>query len=164
VLVSHSYGTAIGSYFLRSPPLAPRIAATTFIDPIPFLVHIPHVAFNFMYRTPREANEWQLWYFASRDPDVARALSRHFFWAEVVLWKEELEGKRVAVSLSGEDQIVPTRHVWRYLTGRQELDRRWSRDGLEVLYYPKLDHATVFDAKERYEPLLDIIVRFVSHV
>jgi pimeloyl-ACP methyl ester carboxylesterase len=164
VLVGHSYGTAISSYFLRSPPLASRIAATELIDPIPFLVYIPHVAFNFIYRIPREANELQLWYFASRDPDVARALSRHFFWAEVVLWKEVLEGKKVAVSLSGEDQIVPTKHVWRYLTCQEEPGRRWSRNGLEVLYHPKLDHAMVFDARDRYEPLLDIISRFVSHV
>ncbi|KAI0244982.1 hypothetical protein BJV78DRAFT_1287169 [Lactifluus subvellereus] len=40
------------------------MAATLLIDPIPFLLHYPTVAYNFVYRQPRRANEWQLWYFA----------------------------------------------------------------------------------------------------
>ncbi|PPR06116.1 hypothetical protein CVT24_004216 [Panaeolus cyanescens] len=33
---------------------------------------------------------WQLWYFASRDPDVARTLFRSFFWSEGGLWRDDL--------------------------------------------------------------------------
>jgi pimeloyl-ACP methyl ester carboxylesterase len=66
------------------------IAATLLMDPIPFLLHYPAVAYNFVYRKPRRANEWQLWYFASRDADIARALSRHFFWFESVLFREDV--------------------------------------------------------------------------
>jgi len=55
------------------------IAAALLIDPTPFLLHHPSVAYNFVYRHPRHANGWQLWYFASRDANVACALSRHFF-------------------------------------------------------------------------------------
>ena len=166
VLVAHSYGTVVTTHILHSPDLAPRIAATIFIDPIPFLLHRPNVAFNFVYRKPHEANEWQLWYFASRDADVSRALSRHLFWTESILWKEELEGKKVVVSLSGQDQVVPTREVWKYLTGEEfkEPTNYWTKDSLEVLYNPSLDHATIFDAQDRYNPLLDILVRFISHV
>ncbi|KAI0263414.1 hypothetical protein BC834DRAFT_1027718 [Gloeopeniophorella convolvens] len=70
-----------------------------------------------------------LWYFASRDPDIARALSRHFFWQESILWREDHRGAR---------PIVDARAVRAYLTGEQDLP-----DGLEVLYFPTLDHATV---------------------
>ena len=120
-LISHSYGTVLTTHILHDPDLSPMVSSTLFIDPIPFLLHLPTVAFNFVYRTPRTANEWQLWYFASRDADVSRALSRHFFWAENVLWKEELECRRVAVVLSGDDQIVNSEEVRRYLTGEQEM-------------------------------------------
>ena len=132
-----------------------------FIDPIPFLLHLPNVAFNFVYREPRLANEWKIWYFASRDADISRALSRHFFWAENVLWKEELDGRKVGVVLCGADQIVNAKEVGKYLTGEQELNRRWEMDGLEVLFYPGLDHGVVFDTKERRKPMLDIVGRFV---
>ncbi|KIM88219.1 hypothetical protein PILCRDRAFT_814122 [Piloderma croceum F 1598] len=160
-LVSHSYGTVLTTHMLHDPFLSPLISSIFFIDPIPFLLHLPNVAFNFVYREPRLANEWKMWYFASRDADISRALSRHFFWAENVLWKEELEGRKVAVVLSGADQIVNAEEVRKYLTGEQELSRRWEMDGLEVLFYPELDHGMVFDTKERRKPVLDIVGRFV---
>lgn len=86
---------------LLQPSFAPRIATTLLVDPIPFLLHLPDVAFNFVYRASRDADEWLLWYIVSRDLDVARTLARHFFGAENVLWKEELEGTRVAMVLCG---------------------------------------------------------------
>jgi Alpha/beta hydrolase family len=160
-LVSHSYGTVLTTHMLHDPFLSSLISSMLFIDPIPFLLHFPNVAFNFVYREPRLGNEWLMWYFASRDADISRALSRHFFWAENVLWKEELEGRKVAVVLSGADQIVNAKEVGKYLTGEQELSRRWEMGGLEVLFYPGLDHGMVFDTKERRKPMLDIIGRFV---
>jgi hypothetical protein len=57
----------------------PIIAAVLLINPIPFLVHHPAVTYNFVYRYPRHVNEWQLRYFASRDPDIARSLAPQFF-------------------------------------------------------------------------------------
>lgn len=178
-LISHSYGTIVTAHLLTSPQISPRIANILFIDPIPFLLHHPAVAYNFVYRKPRRANEWQLWYFASRDPDIARALSRHFFWSENVLWKEDLQGKKVAVSLAGSDQIVDAKEVRKYLEGDGEHDSgdgegnraeeiqssgkmtRWAKDDLEVLFYPGLDHATVFDTRERRKGLTDIVHKFV---
>jgi len=77
------------------------------------------------------------------------------------MWKEDLDGgKRVAVVLSEEDQIVDAKAVRRYLTGEEVL--RWEKGGLEVLWCPGLDHATVWDTKERREPMLDIIRRFTT--
>lgn len=60
--------------------------------------------------------------------------------------------------LSEEDQVVDSKAVRRYLTGEESL--RWARDGLEVMWYPGLDHATVWDTKERRKPMLEIVRRF----
>ncbi|KAI0934918.1 hypothetical protein AcV5_006608 [Taiwanofungus camphoratus] len=163
VLTSHSYGTIIAAHILRDPVLSRRVSASLLVDPIPFLLHLPAVAYNFVYRSPRAANEWQLWYFASRDPDVARALARHFFWAQNVLWKDDLQGREVAVVLSGKDQILDAREVRRYLTESDNLQFSWRQNGLEVLYYRDLDHAMVFDTKDRRRPMVDILSKFVRY-
>jgi pimeloyl-ACP methyl ester carboxylesterase len=118
VLVSHSFGSVLTTHILRSS-LAPRVASIILIDPVTLLLHLGDVAYNFVYRQPDTANQWQLWYFASRDMGVSHSLSRHFFWNNSILWKEDLEERKVAVILSGEDQIVNTKEVWRYLTGQK---------------------------------------------
>jgi len=175
------------------------IAATLLIDPIPFLLHYPAVTYNFVYRQPRRANEWLLWYFSSREPDTARALSRHFFWFECILFRKDVlgdtsgggrgstlaagkQGKKrpmpVTVSLAGRDQIVDSRAVRAYLTGSKDPEEEeqanpagkgraglppshWEQDGLEVLYFPELDHATVVDTPRDRAPLLGALRRFV---
>ncbi|EEB90235.1 hypothetical protein MPER_11580 [Moniliophthora perniciosa FA553] len=260
-LVAHSYGTAIAAHDIRTRfreqahadthsyhdvnPTSdsytnsrlPIFTSYLLIDPIPLLLHLPPVAYNFLYRSPwrnrsnelatrgnqslwqklfnsYNGNEWQLWYFASRDLEVAHTLSRRFFWNEVVLWKEDLgltldshassssSQIPVGIVLSGNDQIVPAETVRSYLTGGEDaqhdpilgegdgvedvlvdiyedsdpqLSHRLSSSGWthksmgvfehyhfpravtnnkanqpsllleEILYYPGLDHATVFD-------------------
>jgi hypothetical protein len=73
----------------------------------------------------------------------------------------------VGVVLSGADQIVNAGEVRKYLTGEEdvtgegELSISWEKDSLQVLFYPDLDHAMVFDTKERRQPVLDIVHRFV---
>lgn len=77
------------------------------------------------------------------------------------MWKEDLDGgKKIAVVLSEEDQIVDAKAVRKYLTGEESL--RWEGDGMEVLWYPGLDHATVWDTKERREPMLEIVRKFTT--
>lgn len=75
------------------------------------------------------------------------------------MWKEDFDrGEMVSVVLSEMDQIVDAKAVRRYLTGEESL--RWEKDGLEVVWYPGLDHATVWDTKERRKPMLEIVRRF----
>jgi pimeloyl-ACP methyl ester carboxylesterase len=162
VVAGHSYGTVVAAHLLQrqqgmtpqgaeqlpqeynrtsvrdalvTPTNAnePIIAAVLLIDPIPFPLHHPAVTFNFVYRYPRHANEWQLWYFVSCDPDIARALARHFFRFENILFREDVMGAGpaagekkppVAVSLAGRDQIVDAHAVWGYLTGGEEEQQR----------------------------------------
>lgn len=116
VLVSHSYGTIITTHLLKSPIISHRIGPVVLVDPVSVLLHLPDVAYNFTRRQPREANEHQLYYFASMDMGVSHALSRHFFWNENVLWKQDLANRKVTISLGGRDLIVNTEAVGRYLS------------------------------------------------
>ncbi|PBP20046.1 transcription initiation protein spt5 [Diplocarpon rosae] len=116
VLVSHSYGSVVTTHLLHTPSTAAMIGPVVLIDPVTVLLHLPDVAYNFVRRKPRKANEHQLYYFASMDMGVSHTLGRQFFWNQNVLWKQDLEGRRVTVSLSGKDLIVDTEAVGRYLS------------------------------------------------
>jgi pimeloyl-ACP methyl ester carboxylesterase len=124
ILVSHSYGSIISTHLLKSPLTVPLIGPVVLIDPVSFLLHLPDVAYNFTARQPVRANEYQLWYFGSKDMGVAHSLARSFFWSQNIIWKEDLgvvganeeEGRDVTVVLSGRDLIVDTEAVRRYLT------------------------------------------------
>jgi len=120
VLLSHSYGSVFSTHVLTDSAMASRVAATLFVDPVTILLHMPDVAYNFTVRKPRHANEWQLWYFASKDPGVAETLGRHFFWSQNVLWRDRIMelvegGMRMTASLASRDLIVDTEAVGRYL-------------------------------------------------
>jgi pimeloyl-ACP methyl ester carboxylesterase len=115
VLVSHSYGTVIATQLLKSPKLADNMGPIVLIDPVSFLLHLPDVAYNFTRRTPKRANEHQLYYFASMDMGVSHSLSRCFFWSENVLWKRDIGDRPITVSLAERDLIVDTAAVGAYL-------------------------------------------------
>lgn len=120
VLVSHSYGSVVSSFILADEELRLKVASALLVDPVSFLLHAPDVAYNFTVRQPRYANEWQLWYFASKDPGIAHTLGRRFFWSECVMWDNDVEcflknGGRLTVTLGGKDLIVNTEAVGRHL-------------------------------------------------
>ena len=162
VLAAHSYGSVIASYLIRGQ-LSQLVGPIVLIDPVTILLHLPDVAFNFTYRKPKQANELQLHYFASTDMGVAHTLGRCFFWQEIILWKHELRGRNVTVSLSGRDLIVNTVTVARYLAGEDDLIedqwryRGWKGQGLDVVWFEELDHAQVFDKRKNRQKLVDIV-------
>ena len=182
VLMSHSYGSVVTSHLLKNPAISPRISSLVLVDPVAFLLQNPDIAYNFTRRYPRKANEWQLYYIACTDMGVAHTLARHFFWAENVLFKDDIKDRNTTVVLSGKDLIVDTLAVGRYLTedgggyerfltegdddagdeaGRAEdgdwRERSWKGEGLDVLWFEKCDHAQVFDRKRDYRRLVDIV-------
>jgi pimeloyl-ACP methyl ester carboxylesterase len=166
VLVSHSYGTVISSHLHHNPETAAKIGPTLLVDPVTFLVHLPDVAYNFTAREPRGANEYQLWFFAAQDMGVAHTLRRHFFWTENILWKEDIAGRDVTVSLSGRELIVTTETVGRYITGIDGADWKdqdWTGKGLEVLWFADCDHASVFDEKGPTQKLADVVRRYARN-
>ena len=176
VLVSHSYGAVVASQLMHHPTTSRLVNSSVFIDPVCFLLHHPHIAYNFLRRPPRKANEWQLHYFASTDPMVAHELSRNFFWAQNALWKDQLRGKNVTVVLGGKDLIVDTLAVGRYLAedadeagGRRSYrsfamdsedelaeevgdvdtwkDMDWKGEGLDIVWLEGIDHSRIFETR-----------------
>lgn len=124
VLASHSYGSVLSTHILTNETLASRVAATLFVDPVTTLLHLPDVAYNFTARKPKSASEWLLWYFASKDPNIAHTLGRHFFWSQNVLWRDRAlelvqRGMKITASLASHDLIVDAQAVGTYLTEHQ---------------------------------------------
>lgn len=171
VLVAHSYGSVIATHLLKSPQTSPMIEATVLIDPVSILLHLPDVAYNFTCRQPAQANEHQLYYFASMDMGVSHTLSRSFFWQENILWKHDLLGRRVTVSLCGKDLIVNTEAVGRYLLGDgngASTDLSWKCDqwdgnAINVIWFEDLDHGQVFEKKRNYKRLIKVVQEYTSN-
>ena len=164
VLVTHSYGSVIATHLLRDQTVSNMISSTLLIDPVTFLLHHPDVAYNFTFRKPKRANEYQLHYFGSMDMGVAHTLFRTFFWSENILWKHDISGRQVTVVLSAKDLIVNTDAVGRYLTedeeGVEEKDWKvqgWKGKGLDILWFKELDHAQVFDRKPNRDILVNVV-------
>ncbi|KAF9697633.1 hypothetical protein EKO04_004350 [Ascochyta lentis] len=169
VLASHSYGSVVSTHLLKNATTAAKIGPALFIDPVTFLLHLPDVAYNFTARRPRGANEHQLWYFASTDMMVAHTLARHFFWAHNILWKEDLRGHDVTVSLGGRDLIVDTTAVGKYISGvdlksedRTWKDAEWKGEGIETIWWPTADHAQVFEKQEGRTKLAHVLREYAK--
>lgn len=134
VLVGHSYGSIMSTHILNDAQLSPRVSGTLLIDPVTLLLHMPDVAYNFTIRPPVQANEWLLWFFASKDPQIAHTLGRHFFWSENLLWRDQIDhlitnhGMKLTASLASDDLIVNTNAVRAYLTDRDLPDPVLVRD------------------------------------
>ncbi|KAL9110940.1 MAG: hypothetical protein Q9227_004555 [Pyrenula ochraceoflavens] len=158
-LISHSYGSVLTTHILHDATLSARVQSIILIDPVSILLHLPDVAYNFTSREPRQANEWQLWYCASKDMMVAHTLHRGFFWKENIIWREELVhgGRRVTVVLGGQDIVAPTRSICDYLGGVTE---EWTGKGLEVLWNKDLDHAKIFETKEELAQVVRVAERY----
>lgn len=107
-------------------------------------------------------------YFGSKDIGVAHTLFRRFFWADNILWKEDLKNHRVAVSLAGSDPIVDTRAIRAYLTGGDDWclasedwgTGGWKGDDLDVLWFPGFHHGQVFDKRTTRQLLVDTVRGF----
>ncbi|KAJ4157947.1 uncharacterized protein LMH87_008499 [Akanthomyces muscarius] len=168
VLVSHSYGSVVATHLLRSIELTQKFGPVLFVDPVSFLLHLPDVAYNFICRKPRQANEYLLSYFGSKDMGISHTLFRRFFWADNVLWKEDISKHRVSVVLAGRDIVIDTKVIRAYLTGSEDAaietsvweDEGWRSDRLDVQWFPNLDHGQIFDDKTARSRLLQIVCRF----
>lgn len=73
-----------------------------------------------------------------------------------------MQNRRVTVSLSGQDLIVDTEAVGRYLADASGnwTQRKWRGDGLDILWFPKLDHAQVFDLKQNRKALTNVVQKY----
>lgn len=188
VVMSHSYGSVVAAHMLHDPSTSDAIGPMIFVDPVAFSFHPPEVAWNFLRRKPTTASEIQLHYFASTDPDVAYTLTRRFIWSENSLWREDVEkrgiardgaGKRCTVTLAGKDIITDTNTLGCYLTRSEVEGKPWyaqedalndewkhsnwtGKAPLEVLWFPDLNHAEVFDDAKDRRVLLQVLETYSS--
>lgn len=176
ILMTHSYGSVVGTHLLRHRKTSGMIGPLLLIDPVAFSFHPPEVAWNFLRRNPTTASEMQLQYFASMDAGIAHALTRRFLWLENSLWREDIEGRpdgRCTVVLSSDDIITDTKTLGRYLTrpsginAAQDKDRcddwkrsEWTGKGLEVLWFETLNHAEVFDTESDRGMLIRVLMQY----
>ncbi|KAL8998554.1 MAG: hypothetical protein Q9169_002394 [Polycauliona sp. 2 TL-2023] len=172
VLIGQSYGTIIAAQMLHHLEIGKRIDSLILFDPVTFLLHLTEMAYNFMRRAPKTANQHQLYYFASTDMGIAHTLARCTFWAESILWKEELGGRRCTVVLGAKDIVVAAEEVGRYLTREEGVsavdDRRrrdgddgwkkqgWKGKGIDVLWFEENDHGEIIDTSEGREVLIRV--------
>ena len=99
-----------------------------------------------------------LHYFSSQDMMISHTLARHLFWKEHILFKDDIPNEvPIAVTLSGQDIVVPTRAVWEHLTNESSLEDReavnsddvveWREDALKVFWFDRFNHADLFDSR-----------------
>lgn len=60
---------------------------------------------------------------------VSHTLARYFFWNENVLWKKDVGDRKLTVSLGGQDLIVNTEAVGRYLSSSEPLKKHSHENG-----------------------------------
>ncbi|KAK4224814.1 alpha beta hydrolase [Podospora fimiseda] len=171
-ILAHSYGTIIANHLLKHSPS--RISSLLLVDPVTLSIHWGGIPYNFLYRQPKKASEWQLHYFASRDMGVAHSITRRFDWSENVMWKEELmRHKRrvpVVVALAEEDIIVDTEGLKQYLVVDKGLNTRvydsedilkdgWNdtKDELGIIWFKGINHSEMFDKPERWDVLVEVV-------
>lgn len=190
VLGAHSYGTILSANILCDEHLSARVSASLLVDPVSLMLHMPDVAYNFTCRTPVRANEWLLWYFASKDPQIAHTLGRHFFWTENILWRDQIDhliknhDMRLTASISSDDLIVSAKAVRAYLESdikpvpaivrdvknQTMMDLQpasdppkqqpWRGSGLETIWWEGHDHGDVYGCKEHRARLTRVLVEY----
>lgn len=165
VFIGNSYGTFFTKMFLESSFLSSRMSRVVLIDPVAVLLHLPNLAYNFTRKKPVEANEWQIWWAAETEPDIAFTLSKRFCWRSHVLWREDMLKHPTTVILGGRDCLVNSEAIAAYVAkGVPESDvisagtksdlqwdwedretwkkslENWKGEGLELVWLEGYDH------------------------
>jgi len=138
--LAHSYGTFVLSWVIRRRP--DLVAKVVMIDPVNVLLSQPDVAFNFLYRRPKDAFSLALANFVRWELFSANVLMRHFYWYHNVLWREEFPDDCV-FALSGCDDIIKPASVRRHLEEWARRPDRPKNQSLKVLWFEGFFHGQV---------------------
>mmetsp|Transcript_2165 Transcript_2165/g.3193 ORF Transcript_2165/g.3193 Transcript_2165/m.3193 type:complete len:483 (-) Transcript_2165:147-1595(-) len=150
--VGHSFGTCCVSWMAKHHPEI--VAQAVFLDPVCFLLFLPDVAFNTLYRVPRSFSEWLVAVGVAKEPTVAHFLRRHFWWYQNFIQLDDLQCPSIAV-LAELDQLAPVDAVHHYIsTSRQNqlLEEAPATRGVtfplevkhhEVMWWPGFIHGSV---------------------
>jgi len=139
----HSFGTICAAWMVQETPSL--VAQLVLLDPVCFLLALPDVASNFLYRTPRTFMQHLFRIGGSSELGVTNALRRHFWWYNNCLWAEDIENIPTVVHLAGGDEIAPVALVRSYLQQSFEnsasQDKPWSN--LEVVWSEGYSHGQI---------------------
>jgi pimeloyl-ACP methyl ester carboxylesterase len=150
-VIGHSFGTVMTSWLLRHCP--ELVHSCVLIDPVCLLLTRAEVAYSVIHRQPRNAVDILLEYFVFRELSVAATLARYFIWYRNIIWAEQLPaGGRTAVVLSGEDVIVPSRAVLKYLTEHE----------ITTVWLEEVGHAGFLLRESAVHRILDVICKVSS--
>ena len=86
--MGHSFGSICVTWIIKHRPHC--VLSVVLLDPVCFLLFLPDVCQNFVYRQPTimgsSLMQWVVHYFAKRELNIAHTLSRHFWWYRNILW------------------------------------------------------------------------------
>ena len=172
-IMGHSYGTIIATHILEHLKDTGRVGPMVLVDPVTLSIHWGGIPYNFLYRLPRKASEWQLHYFISTEMCVAHSITRRFDWSKNVLWKDEMRGRTIMIALAGEDIIMDTFALQDYLSGDDELKvrsyksedllcdgRDHGTSGLDIVWFDGLNHSEMFESAKDWRPLVATLHRY----
>ncbi|CAG8627302.1 6269_t:CDS:2 [Funneliformis mosseae] len=147
--VAHSLGTAVCSWMIKEA--RKRVGGCVLIDPICFLLHYSHVAYNFVYREPKAANEHMTYLFCSRELYISYYFSRHFHWFQSAFFVKNRNAlpANTHIYLSEHDNIVPSSEVYKYL----------AKKNVSVHMMRGLDHASYLFRPDWEDRIVSDILR-----
>ncbi|KAG8882946.1 hypothetical protein FRB97_007542 [Tulasnella sp. 331] len=153
-MISHSLGSLAHCWILKAYP--ELVKRSCFMDPVTFCLWEGDVCSNFIYRSPTNAVELLMSYFAATEPGIALAVQRHFDWFANSLWFEEIPRARepfyTTFFLGGGDAIVDGFRVKRYLTNHGIGEGLyWNPTGIHgqaCLFMPGLKQLTAWLSSE----------------
>jgi pimeloyl-ACP methyl ester carboxylesterase len=180
VIVGHSYGSIIATHLLQRLGDTDRVGPLLLVDPVTISIHWGGISYSFLYRHPRKASEWQLYYFACMDMCVAHSITRRFDWSENVMWKDDMKGRIMTVALADEDIVMDTLALQKYLVNDDELKTRTynakdllekdcikrihrskeDEKGVDIIWYEGLNHAEIWDSAKDWKPLIEVLYRY----
>ena len=112
IFAGHSLGSCCVSWMLRFHPQL--VKGTLFIDPICFKLWTHHIAYNALYRKPRNFHEAFLSLVAMTEPGHSIFLHRYFVWWQNCILTKDLPTNSI-IFMSEYDNIVQTDQVVDYL-------------------------------------------------
>lgn len=173
VFVAHSYGTFSARPLLDDPVIGPMINSLVLCDPVSILVHLPDVAYNITRRKPVDAPQVQIAWGAALDPMVAHTVSRTLHWPEVILFRENLIGKRTTAIVASRDCVLNADAVSSYVyygdvnytsEDIQELQNtpgQWTgQSEIELMYLHDRDHGQSLLIPAEAQKITNIVVAY----
>mmetsp|Transcript_27254 Transcript_27254/g.34055 ORF Transcript_27254/g.34055 Transcript_27254/m.34055 type:complete len:460 (+) Transcript_27254:117-1496(+) len=153
-VVGHSFGTVCAGWLIKYLPNV--VGQAVFLDPVCFLLWLPDIAYNFLYKEPTNFVEWILSRGISLEPTISNSLRRHFWWYQNILHYEDLHCPAV-VSLGAKDEVFAADSVKGYFGMHLRKEDVKESDNLILHWEPHHTHGRILISKRAQKNLLSSI-------